>query len=69
MDSQLIQGKANNNQRFQGEGVNRMPRHKSSLGKQFTDEVISPVKKGHMKLEYATEGSQLNGLDSLNNIN
>ena len=46
-----------------------MPRHKSSLGKQFTDEVISPVKKGHMKLDYATDGSQLNGLDSLNNIN
>ena len=32
--------------------ANRLPRHKSSLAKQFNDEVVSPVKKGHVKLDY-----------------
>ena len=34
------------------EEASRLPRHKSSLGKQFNDEVLSPVKKDHLKLNY-----------------
>lgn len=33
--------------------ANRNPRHKSSLGKQFSDEVVSPLKKTHLKLDYS----------------
>lgn len=38
--------------------ANRLPRYKSSLAKQFTDEVVSPLKKDHIKLGYSVDGNE-----------
>lgn len=48
-----MQAKVGKNMRLQAE-AGRLPRHKSSLAKQMHDEVISPVKKSHLKLDYNT---------------
>ena len=31
------------------------PRHKSSITKQFNDEVVSPLKKSHLKLNFSVD--------------
>ena len=80
MDSSIVQAKVGKNMRLQAEAA-RLPRHKSSLGKQMHDEVVSPVKKSHLKLDYNTASPSLEReefvvnltgerpIDSLNSIN
>ena len=56
-DSALVQLKIKRGVR-QFEEAQRGNRHKSSINKQFNEEVVSPVKQGHIKLDYATANDQ-----------
>ena len=53
-DSSLVQLKMKKNFRLNQE-AGMFPRHKSSLAKQFKDEVLSPVRTDHLMLDYAAK--------------
>ena len=57
-DSSLLQLKMKKGNRL-FEEAQRGNRHRSSINKIFNDEVVSPVKQGHIKLDFAANDQKL----------